>query len=88
VQKLCALSGAVGSLEECPQAWCAFWETGGAVAEAGCLVERLGIDLSGRDLARYLIDLRRMLETARDEAQAEVARRQLNALVPPDLSGA
>jgi hypothetical protein len=88
VQKLCALSATLGTAEECPRAWCPFWEAGGAVAEPGCAVERLGIDVTNRELARHLLNLRHALETARDEGEAEIARRELDALVPPDLSGA
>jgi hypothetical protein len=85
--KLCALTEAVGSVEECPRSWCSFWEQGGAVAEAGCAIERLGLDLGNRELARYLLELRRLLDGARSEEEAEAALRQLGALVPPELSG-
>ncbi len=84
----CALHEAIGNDAECPHAWCAFWEKGGAVAPSGCAIERLGLDVSNVDLAHYLLDLRRVLETARDEQAARTARQQLAELVPPDLSGA
>lgn len=87
MQRLCALSEAIGNLEECPRAWCPFWEHGGAVLESGCSIERLGIDLSNADLAHYLVDLRRALEGAHGDEEAEAARAQLEALVPSDLSG-
>jgi hypothetical protein len=88
MQKLCTLTEAIGSVEECPRSWCAFWEQGGAVAEAGCAIERLGLDLGNRDLAHYLLELRRVLDSARSQEEADAARRQLGKLVPPDLSGA
>jgi hypothetical protein len=88
MQKLCALTEAIGSVEECPRSWCAFWEQGGAVAEAGCAIERLGLDLANRDLAHYLLELRRVLDSALSEEEAEAARGRLEQLVPPDLSGA
>jgi hypothetical protein len=88
MEKLCGLSQAIGNDQECPRAWCVFWEHGGAVVEPGCVIERLGIDLSNIDLAHYLLDLRRALDGARNEQEAEVARGQLAMLVPPDLSGA
>lgn len=86
--KLCSLSLVVGNDEECSAAWCAFWERGGAVVGPGCAIERLGIDVSDPELARYLLDLRRELESARDAEAAESALQQLANLAPPDLSGA
>jgi hypothetical protein len=88
MQKLCSLSQAIGNVEECPRAWCAFWEHGGAVVEPGCVIERLGLDLGNQDLAHYLLELRRALDSARSEEDADTARSQLEQLVPPDLSGA
>ncbi len=86
--KYCALSEAVGNDEECPRAWCAFWERGGAVVEPGCAIERLGLDLANRELARHLLDLRRALDGERSAEEADRARQQLAELAPPDLSGA
>jgi hypothetical protein len=88
VEKLCSLSVVVGNDAECPHAWCAFWEKGGAVVGPGCAIERLGIDISNPEVARYLLDLRHQLENARDAEAAEAARRQLTTLAPPDISGA
>ena len=87
-EKACALHAAIGNDAECPRAWCAFWEKGGAVVEGGCEIERIGFDLSNTSLAYYLLDLRQAIEEARDEAAAAQARRQITLLVPPDLSGA
>jgi hypothetical protein len=86
--QLCTLSRALGSVEECPRAWCAFWDQGGAIIEPHCSIERLGLDLSNLDLAAYILELRQALDTARSEEEAETARRQLVQLVPPDLAGA
>jgi hypothetical protein len=87
-EKGCALHAAIGNDAECPRAWCAFWEKGGAVVEGGCVIERFGLDLSNVDLAHYLLDLRNTLDQARDEEAGEQARRELTLLAPPDLSGA
>ena len=41
-RKLCSLQYALGRIEECPlSARCPFWEEGGAVLDAGCLLERM-----------------------------------------------
>ena len=87
-EKACALHAAVGNDAECSRAWCAFWEKGGAVVEGGCEIERLGLDLSNVDLAHYLLDLRHTLEQARDEEEADHARRELTLVAQPDLCGA
>jgi hypothetical protein len=87
MEKLCALSQRIGNDEECPRAWCAFWEHGGAVTEPGCAIERMGLDLGNVDLTHYLLDLRRALDNARNEDEARIARDRLAELVPPDLSG-
>jgi hypothetical protein len=86
--RLCSLSVAVGNDAECPRAWCAFWDKGGAVVEPHCALERLGIDVSEPRLARYLLDLRRELEDARDAESARAARERFASLAPPDVSGA
>jgi hypothetical protein len=86
MQKFCALSQAVGNDEECPRAWCAFWEHGGAVVEPGCAIERIGLDLGNRDLAYYLLELRRTLEAAGSETEVVAAHRQLAELIPSDLA--
>ena len=81
----CSLSAAVGTIEECPHGWCAFWERGGAVVEPGCAIERMGVDLTNPDLAYYLLDLRRALEAVRDEEQAAAAQRAFGQVRPPGL---
>ena len=87
-QKLCSLSAVVGNDAECPHAWCAFWEKGGAVVEPGCAIERLGIRIDDPQLAGYLLELRRALEDARDAEAAEAAGAHLAAVAPADLAGA
>ena len=61
---------------------------GGAVVEPGCAIERLGVDLRDPQLARYLLDLRLELESARDAEAARAALERLTELAPPDMSGA
>jgi hypothetical protein len=86
-ERLCRIKLAVHELEICPEGACPFWETGGAVVEPGCGLERLQLDLDRPDLAEYLVELRRTLETARNATEHAEARRALAGLVPPELSG-
>ena len=80
--KLCSLRDAVGERELCPGADCAFWEEGGAVLEAGCAVERLGVPVERqRDLGRHLLELRLRVEGARTELQRRDARRRFSELL-------
>jgi hypothetical protein len=85
MEELCELHAAVGTVEECPHAWCVFWEKGGAVVEPGCAIKRIGIDLTNTDLVYYLIDLRRALERARSVEEAEAAQRAFGRIRPPGL---
>jgi hypothetical protein len=62
-----------GKPAPCPRERCAFWETGGAVLQGSCLIERLGVEVRRRDLAAYLLETRSRLEQARDLAEAERA---------------
>jgi hypothetical protein len=64
---------AEGKTEPCRRQRCAFWEAGGAVLEAGCLIDRLGVDVRQRDVAAYLLETREQLERARDLSEAEAA---------------
>jgi hypothetical protein len=52
--------------EPCPRDLCAFWESGGAVVEAGCGLDRLGFDVRRPDVAAYLLELRERFEQARE----------------------
>jgi hypothetical protein len=75
--KHCTLKlAARGEAEICPEDRCAFWEPGGAVLKGNCLVERLGIDVRGAELAAYLLEARERLEGARDFAEVEQAHRE------------
>jgi hypothetical protein len=58
------------------------------VVEPGCAIERMGVNLREPQLARYLLDLRRELESARDAEAARAALERLAELAPPDLAGA
>lgn len=76
---LCDLHYAVGDREECPGADCAFWEDG------ACTFERVSFEFEGRpDVARWLLGIRRELETAQ-QAVRQGARNGLNASLPPGL---
>ena len=84
--KTCTLRrSAHGVSERCSHDRCGFWESGGAVLEGGCLIERLGIDLDRRDLATYLVDTLECLEQARNHAVAEQAHRQFSRRVGVEL---
>lgn len=80
---LCALQYVEGRTEACRESACAFWEEGGAVAPAGCLIQRLGIDLEARpELPRLLLRIRRKLERARTRREEDEARELFYRLVP------
>jgi hypothetical protein len=66
-----------GTAEPCPRERCAFWEAGGAVLLGGCVIERLGVDLSSAYLAGYLLEVRERLDEARDLGDANEMRRTL-----------
>lgn len=87
-RKLCRIRLTLGDVEACLQGACPFWEEGGAVLDAGCGLERLGLDLQRPDLAGHLLDLRRALEEARDAREREAARLAFAGLVPSELTGA
>lgn len=65
-----------GTVEPCTGERCGFWEAGGAVVKGGCVIERLGIDVSRPDLAAYLLELREQLDEARDRRAADALRSQ------------
>ena len=71
--------------EPCPGERCVFWETGGAVVEGNCLVERLGLDVRRADLAAYLLETRERLESTRDLAEAEEAHREFSRRLGRDV---
>lgn len=67
---------ASGAVEACPEDRCVFWESGGAVLQGDCLIERLGIDVRDPELAAYLLEVRDRVEQARDSSEAEAAHRE------------
>ena len=85
--RLCRIKLALDDVEACPEGACPYWETGGAIVEAGCGLERLPLDLANPDLALHLIELRNVLETVRDASERKAARQAFAGLVPPELSG-
>jgi hypothetical protein len=88
MEKLCSLSVVAGGDEVCSHGWCAFWERGGAVVEPGCAIERLGVRIDEPQLARYMLDLRRELESVRDAEASQRGAKHLAELAPSDVSGA
>jgi hypothetical protein len=83
--KRCTLRLATGVVEYCRQQRCAFWEEGGAVAEGGCVIERLGLDVRRPDVAGYLVELRERLDQGRDRSEAEAAHREVARRVGLEL---
>lgn len=76
---LCNLHNAVGDLEECPGADCAFWEDG------ACVFEPVSFEFEGRPgVARWLLGIRRQLENARG-TESTSARGGVGAFLPPGL---
>ena len=86
-RKICRLHLALGQRDTCPGAACPFWEEGGALLEETCVIERLGLDAQGPGLARYLLELRAQLESARDSSERQAAWRRFAQVVPRDISG-
>ncbi len=76
---------AQGVNESCSRQRCSFWEPGGAVAEGGCVIDRLGVDVGRTDLAEYLLDVRDRLEQAKNLAEAEAAHREFSRRVGLEL---
>ena len=80
--KRCSLHEAVGEHELCPGARCVFWEEGGAVVEAGCAIERLGVLVQRQpDLAAHLLALRVRVEEAQTEAELRDGHRRFSELL-------
>lgn len=71
--------------EPCSRERCTFWEPGGAVVEAGCLINRLGVDVRRVDLATYLLEVRERLEQARSLSEAVAAHREFSQRVGLEL---
>jgi len=73
--QLCSLQRAAGFREPCPGKGCRFWEEGGALLPAGCVIERLGLNPTARpEPAAALRGLRfRFDSCARPEADLALA---------------
>lgn len=83
---LCPLQYAAGRVEACPGAACPFWEEGGAVVEAGCAVQRLGLPLEeGSDLVSWLLRVRTALREAGAPEERRAALHLFHLLLPPGL---
>lgn len=77
-RRVCTLRlAARGSAGPCTAEHCAFWEAGGAVVDAGCVIERLGVDVGRADLAAHLLELREQLDVVRDRREAQALRSRL-----------
>jgi hypothetical protein len=84
--RTCSLRlAAQGVTELCPRQRCSFWEPGGAVAEGGCVIDRLGVDLRRADLAGYLLEVRERLQQANNLTETEAAHRQFARRVGLEL---
>ena len=80
--KQCSLRAAIGERELCPGGACPFWEDGGAIVEAGCAIERLGIPIDRHpELAYHLLDRRLAVEAARSDAERADAHRRFSELL-------
>ncbi len=80
--KKCSLHAAVGENVPCPGGDCAFWEDGGAIVEAGCAIERLGVPIDRRgELPRRLLDVRLAVETALSDAERADAHHRFTTLL-------
>jgi hypothetical protein len=65
IERLCMLEYAAGRIEECPRNGCPLWEPGGAVLEAGCMLERfLPAEDWTPELAARWLRIRREAERA------------------------
>ena len=80
---LCRLRLTVGRPEPCRGPGCPLWEEGGAVVDAGCVVERLALDVEARPhLAWALLHVLHTVEGAPTRSAREEAYRLFRRLVP------
>jgi hypothetical protein len=79
--RLCALETAAGVVEACPGSMCPFWESGGAVLQETCAVERLGI-LAIPAAVECFREVRRELDL---DSRGAAGRRALRRALPTDL---
>jgi hypothetical protein len=81
--RICSLYQRVGVVRRCTADGCPFWEPGGAALPAGCLLDRLSLDLDARPgLVRALLQARRTLERAATPEDEDEARAVLRRLLP------
>ena len=76
---LCRLHLATGRVDECPQAWCPFWD------RDGCAFEALKLEHTHVNLAAYLLEVRTALETTRDREELRKMVDELGSRLPPGL---
>jgi hypothetical protein len=82
--RICHLDFGAGRIAECPRDSCSFWETGTAVLEPGCAIERLGLPLElerNPALAHWLLKMRASL----DDRHQRDERQRLLVPLPPGL---
>jgi len=81
--KRCELrAAALDEHELCPGSDCVFWEEGGAIIEAGCAIERLGVPIRrDSELARLLLELRLAVDETRSAVERADAHRRFNELL-------
>jgi hypothetical protein len=71
--RLCRIEQALGHNAICGEECCPFWETGNTARSGSCVFEEL--DLSARhDIAQWLEDLRKQLETSKGAPDGESRR--------------
>ena len=77
----CDLHLALGRVEACPGNRCPFWED-----ELGaCAVRHLAKTEHSPELADWLLELRRRLESAHETDDLQEIHSELQALLPPGL---
>ncbi len=79
----CRIRSALGLHEPCRREECPLWESGGAVVEAGCVVERLRLDVEGdAHLAWALRHVLRQFDAAESREERDGAYALFERLVP------
>ncbi len=78
----CRLQSALGRVETCPGAACAFWDRDTRLG-GHCAIDEL--DLAGRpDLAEWLLRLRTQFDAAETHDEEDEAREELYRLLATD----
>jgi hypothetical protein len=78
--RLCRLQQVASIVEACPEERCPFWEPGGAVVEGRCAFDAVDVSRNP-ELAGWLLQIRRRLESARSQEEEMEAHRLLHQLV-------